>query len=609
MRCSRCANHISNVEDHKIILGNNFYEEKAIANVVCLDCYDTFFINCNECDSVHYYTSMVAVSGGKRVCPCCLKAKSYIFCRYEGIYFKESEGIRVGNNLMSPEAFAKFKFCKKCNDVVNNEIFDNNGSVCNRCYSRVVKNYSTRVERNLPFLSLKNDKKSAMRFYGVELEVQHNKDNSKEVGLYDAAVLTQKALNKFAILKKDATCGHGFEIVTAPATFEVHQVRWSNFFKKFKEKDILSSYFAEGGVLPDGREICCGMHVHVNKASLTPLQIGKILHFVYSKENKKFITDIAQRESFRHNNFDNPKTILDALGGDWVSREQKYTAINLIPEHTIEFRIFKGTLDKGKFFKNLEFVKALIDFCGLGTISIKDSGNKDAFCNYVQKYSSEYPNLYKYLVDLNYCSLKSPKPKKGKRRVAKKDIKSKNLLVKNISPVMNVSSHHVFRYFSDNRSRTTYLKQRRQEQDRRIRMVMDSRKGKQDNTNDRMKFDCRGDRFYSQVIHYFIKGELNFNNCLKIVHNNAEEIQPILACDKFDFAIDCPKEKEVFQAFFAHLNKKRNNIRYIRKPKEDIFKKEYNLGLVEGLSNEGEDRYRAIARIQEVVREVIGQPY
>jgi hypothetical protein len=80
----------------------------------------------------------------------------------------------------------------------------------------------------------------------------------------------------------------GVELVTISLSLEDHLARsgWQKVLNPLRS-------IAKSG---SGTENC-GMHVHINKAALSPLQIGKMLVFLNSTVLRDQITTIAQRES------------------------------------------------------------------------------------------------------------------------------------------------------------------------------------------------------------------------------------------------------------------------------------------------------------------------
>jgi hypothetical protein len=70
---------------------------------------------------------------------------------------------------------------------------------------------------------------------------------------------------------------------------------------------------------------------------------------------------------------------------------KRYVAVNLQNSHTVEIRIFRGTLNYMSFLKNIEFCYALFNF----TRDSKET-TVDAFKDYVSM-SNEYAMLKKFI--------------------------------------------------------------------------------------------------------------------------------------------------------------------------------------------------------------------
>jgi hypothetical protein len=397
----------------------------------CPECHKKKFRICPHCEQsflrsiVQYHTDE-----GEYICEGCASTH-YVTCYSSHLFVKKSKAVYKGGYYFSPFYASEYDECDECKTLMTNRNFVQNGGVCTSCLRKVILEWNVKTEGILNFmLDPYTVKGKTTRYYGVELEVEHITENSKKNSIYKTAKEVNAFFNckkdPFVITKRDGSLRNGFEIVTAPATYGVHESWWNAFFKEFKEHDEMVSFTRT-----------CGMHIHVSKNSLTPMQIGKILVFVYNPSNRYFIRDVAQRSSGRYNNFSNPKNVKDAFGGNWIASEGRYTAINLMNANTVEFRLFKGTMDKKKFFKNMEFVKALIDFCGTGNCSIQESKDYRVFCKYVEKYSSVYPNLFRFLVSKHYCFFKSEKIV-GKRRLLKKKEKKVNRKISIDSVVLNL---------------------------------------------------------------------------------------------------------------------------------------------------------------------------
>jgi hypothetical protein len=185
-------------------------------------------------------------------------------------------------------------------------------------------------------------------------------------------------------------CGRqGMEIVTHPFTWQQYRKegidRWDKVTLFLRKKGWKAN-------LPG-----IGFHVHTTKAAWGTHQIYKLLKFIYG--NLQFIEKIAQREPNKYCLID-PKDYDEAV---LVAKDKKnripehYGAINLNQKNgasanTIEFRMFRGTLEPLMLHKNIEFVHACWKFTREHTIMT--SGNFQIFLN---DYRKMYPCLVEFI--------------------------------------------------------------------------------------------------------------------------------------------------------------------------------------------------------------------
>ena len=238
------------------------------------------------------------------------------------------------------------------------------------------------------------------------------------------------------IVKSDATTANGFEIVSVPGTHKWHvEEAWKGFFKedytdeeqvKLAPSSWLCGWPNNGRPTKDplythvfgpNRPIC-GIHVHVSRDALSPLQLGKILFFVGNPYNKGFIEKIAGRNSQKYaniltkklkdgnvlikmkkNDAGNRPTIGAAPHGD-----TKYQAINTnTGKPTIEFRIFRSNVTKYGFFKVLDFVHALVTWCANNSSNTNDL-TVEKFVQWVDTNRGVYKYLTSWLVKNKYLT-------------------------------------------------------------------------------------------------------------------------------------------------------------------------------------------------------------
>ena len=263
--------------------------------------------------------------------------------------------------------------CSNCGHAewAEDSTLDEDG-YCERCAerhsTRLIASYSDKSANNL-----QSETKDKLRF-GWELEVEgyESADNA-------AKYIRQHLPATYCTLKQDGSLGEsGVEIVTRPDSIEVH-------------KKMSAPLFADspGRALSSWNTGRCGMHVHVSRAALSQLQIGKMLCFVNEPSAQAFITKIAGRAPCNWCKVHKKKISGAKLETD------RYTALNVTGKHTVEVRIFKGTLAEAGFLKNLEFVQALVSFTSPASRSIADATSHRAFCEWLPK--KTYPHLHAFL--------------------------------------------------------------------------------------------------------------------------------------------------------------------------------------------------------------------
>lgn len=136
----------------------------------------------------------------------------------------------------------------------------------------------------------------------------------------------------------------GIELVGPPLTLAENRIRWLPLLERIRGKAV--GWNAGTGY---------GMHVSLNRRSMTTLHQGKLLVFVHG--SRALCETVAGRSE---NNWTlyKKKTLRDAEqdGGD------KYEALAIRSRSRLECRIFRSTLSPEGFQRNLEFVAAAVEF-------------------------------------------------------------------------------------------------------------------------------------------------------------------------------------------------------------------------------------------------------
>jgi len=326
---------------------------------------------CSICGEVFTDDKLTELDG-KRLCSECLSRET-IVCSHcgERIWSVDNQGTL--NMPLCQECYDEhYTSCVECGRIIHREDarYENCGDepLCYRCYedSRghdYIEDYYYKPE---PIFY-----GSGKRFFGVELEV----DCGGEIDDNAAAVMRVGNGNglEHIYCKHDGSLEEGFEIVTHPMTLDYHlnEMPWKGVLTRLKTLSYLSH---QAGT--------CGLHVHINRTSLGETYedqeetIARILYFFekhweellkFSRRTNSQLARWAARYGYK----DKPKEILDHAknGGN----SGRYSCVNLQNGHTVEFRIFRGTLKLNTIIATLQLVNRICDVAySLSDEEIKD---------------------------------------------------------------------------------------------------------------------------------------------------------------------------------------------------------------------------------------------
>lgn len=349
------------------------------AKVKCLHC-ETVFKHA-EFEGVriisHGNVLSKKANGRRRLCSGCLE-ETFRFSHIMQQYLEDNGDLEFPYFLDGD--CATHSFCTSNYELIEDENGDDGWEPRGAAPRQHLLNYSAN-----PFDYNEWDKRNAQNalVFGVELEMEprgcRGTDLIKLLGGAD-----QRGKN--FILKSDGSLTDGVEMVTMPFTLEQHKEE-----KAIKWKALLSSVarMAKSGVDTDH----CGMHIHVNKAALSALTIGKMLVFLNSEDLAPLITTIAQRGSGHYCERDTKK-ITDGV----KTSANRYDIMNVSGSHpTCEIRMFRGNVRVERVYKNIEFCHALVQYCRqTGMQDLQDWGN---FTRWLVSKRGQYPFLVQFLID------------------------------------------------------------------------------------------------------------------------------------------------------------------------------------------------------------------
>jgi len=296
----------------------------------------------------------------------------YTFNERNDIWLRADQFYHSGNVYNRSEV--NIVECRQCGTETVDELTID--GVCHNCLDASFKihNYSTRVEGMLKFKATRVRPNTV--YLGCELEYETNNRNRAQIGV-------GKLMHGHALMKSDGSIRNGFEIVTCPATLDIHL----EVFKKFYDN-----------IPPDLKiEKNVGMHVHVSRKPLSQLTIGKMTEFLNRLDNKQFIAHIAGRIDNSYARMEDDRTVTFPLrnrnGGN------RYNALNLNNEKTIEVRLFATPMNYKEFASRLQFVQALVDYCSpaQSSLALKKQTHYESFMGWLSSRRRMFPELSNHL--------------------------------------------------------------------------------------------------------------------------------------------------------------------------------------------------------------------
>ena len=308
--CSHCGELID-TDDYRELDGE----------ILCSDCLDDYITVCDCCGTRIWSED----AEGDDYTSLCRQCYDYHYTRFE-----------------------------ECDALIHNDDayeYDD-GYFFHECYQNIRKNAAIHEYGYKPTPIFYGD---SNRYFGVELEIDGaGKDDDYAEELLDIANMREDHV----YIKTDGSLDDGMEIVTPPMSLEYH--------KDFCWEDIMHHAIRLG--YRSHQTSTCGLHIHVNRDSLGESHeeqdevISSILYFVEHHWNE--ILKFSRKTEYNMNRWaarygyeNSPKAIMDKAKKNYG----RYVAVNLCNYHTIEFRLFRGTLKYNTLIATLELVNRICD--------------------------------------------------------------------------------------------------------------------------------------------------------------------------------------------------------------------------------------------------------
>lgn len=303
---------------------------------------DIEIYNCDNCNEMTPATEATRISGGENYCNDCLNNVTFN-CDNCGEYFHE-------NNYGSDGC------CESCEESYD----DDDDSDRSRCENHPKVN-DHGDSKELVFIDSANLTRKTPLF-GIELEVEFKGTDTEEA--MDNVV--DEAWTLFH-LESDGSLTNGFEMVSDALPLSEHLNRDDRYKQLFA--NLSKNTFRSHDVST------CGLHVHISRKYLKEDEIKFICDFVAN--NRQFFKKLARRNENGYCIYKDYKRNKE--------ENERYSAINLQNEDTLEFRIFKGTLKLESFMSSIELVDAVYQFA-ISKVKVKNFITFVSFVKYMKKY-------------------------------------------------------------------------------------------------------------------------------------------------------------------------------------------------------------------------------
>lgn len=341
--CSNCG-AVIDTDDYETINGE----------IYCSDCIEHDFVTC-DCCGARVLADDTFGDDYTNLCSYCYHNR-YTRCAGCDALLYEDDAYRINSE----------NYCRDCYD-----------EECDRCNH--IHDYGYKPE---PIFY-----GDSSRFFGIELEIDGaGKDDDYAEEILDIA----NADGQHIYIKSDGSLDDGMELVSHPMTLAYHKdYCWSEIMKKAVSLGYRSHQTST-----------CGLHIHVNRNSLADNRdeqdevISRILYFVeqhwnellkFTRRSEYSINRWAARYGYEHT----PKAIMDKAK---KGNNGRYAAVNLCNYHTIEFRMFRGTLKYNTFIAAIQLVNRI---CDCAIYNNDDSLAKISWSDFVLDITE--PELIQYL--------------------------------------------------------------------------------------------------------------------------------------------------------------------------------------------------------------------
>lgn len=333
---------------------------------ICNDCDSDNYTVCYDCGKLILLEEATETAYGYLVCNDCLNedyTKCYDcddWCRTDDMFYAESE--YVCENCIDRNYYR----CNHCGEYVytDNARWDDDDNVfCENCIDRYgyfydhtynIDEYHSSHDNSVFFYGGEDDGKNL--FEGMEIEIDDGRYDDRD----DCAGEIRDIFSDFITCESDGSLDSGFENITQPATLDYH-ISIKEKYERLRDTARKYGFTSHNAGT-------CGLHIHINRSffgSKEDTATAKILYMVekfwdelvkFSRRSYSQLDHWAKKYNSDEKPIDIVKKYKNGLSYD------RYCAVNLMNRDTIEFRLFRGTLNVNTILATLSLVDTICRF-------------------------------------------------------------------------------------------------------------------------------------------------------------------------------------------------------------------------------------------------------
>ena len=344
---------------------------------VCNGCYEDRVSTCDCCEHTFLRRELRTETNhfdeDVDVCEDCFESRCY-YCDYHDRH--EIDTSRWEDNSMyvsnygricmeAYENSGEFSYCEDCGEMYH---FDDleylESDDCSYCVDCVDdhrdEGYITSYhdhDYDEKFM-VDGEEENSTLLFGIELEVERSNRRTATDKAKMSEILYDMDEDGILAFEHDGSLYDGFEIITQPMSFEYIKQN-KRFFMDMMESLRHNGY-------ESFNTNTCGHHIHMSKMPLSEKeQVLFIAIYEFFKEeftvlSKRDESKLERWSNFITRNYDkdqlNNSEVFESLLDILLHQCNRYRAINVCNTHTLEARIWRGTLDSLEYLARIEIM-------------------------------------------------------------------------------------------------------------------------------------------------------------------------------------------------------------------------------------------------------------